>query len=722
MSRFYIGIFALMTLAAVAFAGVVIPQLSEQSTARNHKDKNENNDNNNNKLTICHIPPDNPDNPQTIEIKRSALRDHLDHGDLECACDPDGDGVLCDEDQCDNDPNKIEPGQCGCGNPDTDTDADGTADCNDTCPNDPNKIEPGQCGCGNPDTDMDGDGTADCNDPCPNDPDNDADGDGVCGDVDGCPNDSNKTEQGQCGCGNPDTDTDADGTADCNDTCPNDPDNDADGDGVCGDVDGCPNDGDKTEQGQCGCGNPDTDTDSDNTADCNDGCDNDPNKTEPGHCGCGVSDDGVVDADADGCFSCVDCNDNNPNIGPGHCINRNIFEQACDGIDSFCSRGLEGGGCEPACDPCADRQCNELVSDGCGGTITCGSTIDNDNDNCNCLVDCDDNNPNIRPSNCNGDGISKFDKECDGIDSDCSEGVGGCEPLCAGFECSAAGLECGTLPDGCGGTLECGPCDFGGCILGQCCIATRGCLDDPSGNFGGTDCGLIRDQCGQFYSCGPCPEGFICNEETNKCEDPCGGCPEGFLCDRNTENCVTDPDACVPQCNFANQLKGYCGRSDGCGGVCTNCPPNPSGTTCVLDDLAAAFSQSFRDQSATAYCAPLCSSSSTHCGPCLDCDGDLCTISENFCDPGFLCELSEDEIFGTPISTCVEDPDFACQHSCNYLERCNPDTGQCECCAVDLILGTEICSVCITGAFQVCATTIGGGVCCNQLNVANVCF
>ena len=48
-----------------------------------------------------------------------------------------------------------------------DSDSDGTCDANDGCPNDPNKIAPGQCGCGNPDTDTDGDLTADCNDICP---------------------------------------------------------------------------------------------------------------------------------------------------------------------------------------------------------------------------------------------------------------------------------------------------------------------------------------------------------------------------------------------------------------------------------------------------------------------------------------------------------------------------------------------------------------------------
>lgn len=53
-------------------------------------------------------------------------------------------------DNCPNDPNKTEPGICGCGVPDTDTDNDGTPDCNDLCPNDINKTDPGTCGCGIP--------------------------------------------------------------------------------------------------------------------------------------------------------------------------------------------------------------------------------------------------------------------------------------------------------------------------------------------------------------------------------------------------------------------------------------------------------------------------------------------------------------------------------------------------------------------------------------------
>ena len=115
--------------------------------------------------------------------------------------DGDGDGVgdLCDT--CANDPNKVSPGECGCGVPDTDSDNDGSPDCFDACPTDPNKTSPGLCGCGNVDTDTDDDGTADCSDACPNDRD--------------------KIAPGACGCGVPDTDADNDGIPDCQDNCPN---------------------------------------------------------------------------------------------------------------------------------------------------------------------------------------------------------------------------------------------------------------------------------------------------------------------------------------------------------------------------------------------------------------------------------------------------------------------------------------------------------------------
>jgi surface-anchored protein len=59
------------------------------------------------------------------------------------------------------------PGLCGCGIPDIDTDGNGSLCCNDACPNDPNKIEEGICGCGVTDIDSDNAGVADCIDYIP---------------------------------------------------------------------------------------------------------------------------------------------------------------------------------------------------------------------------------------------------------------------------------------------------------------------------------------------------------------------------------------------------------------------------------------------------------------------------------------------------------------------------------------------------------------------------
>jgi hypothetical protein len=74
--------------------------------------------------------------------------------------DPDGDGVLNRVDNCPLDPN---PGQ-------EDGDGDDVGDACDGCPDDPDKLEPGQCGCGQPDTDGDQDGVAACLDCDDDDP------------------------------------------------------------------------------------------------------------------------------------------------------------------------------------------------------------------------------------------------------------------------------------------------------------------------------------------------------------------------------------------------------------------------------------------------------------------------------------------------------------------------------------------------------------------------
>ena len=211
-------------------------------------------------------------------------------------------------DSCPDDPNKIEPGTCGCGVADADTDGDGVVDCLDGCPNDRYKTSQGICGCGVPDRDSDNDGLFDCEDGCPENPDKvdpgvcgceeddtDSDQDGTLDCQDGCPNDENKATPGVCGCGIDDTDRDNDGLADCEDECPNDP--------------------YKVTPGKCGCGEDDVDSDRDGILDCEDGCENDTNKDSPGVCGCGVAD---TDSDGDGIADCDDISSNDPNKNEGN--------------------------------------------------------------------------------------------------------------------------------------------------------------------------------------------------------------------------------------------------------------------------------------------------------------------------------------------------------------------------------------------------------------------
>ncbi|MFG6687078.1 T9SS type A sorting domain-containing protein, partial [Mariniflexile sp. HNIBRBA6329] len=214
---------------------------------------------------------------------------------------------------------------------------DGTNDCEDLCPANPNKTDPGVCGCGVVDMDTDNDGVLDCNDqeinsPCPNDVNangvsNDTDGDGTPNCQDGCPSDPNKTSPGVCGCGVADTDTDSDGVLDCNDQEINSPcPNDVNANGVSNDTDG-----DGTPNCQDTCDNS-IDSDGDGTNDCEDLCPANPNKTDPGVCGCGTPD---TDSDGDGV---ADCSDLCPGFDDTVDSDSDGIPDGCDGtlsIESF---------------------------------------------------------------------------------------------------------------------------------------------------------------------------------------------------------------------------------------------------------------------------------------------------------------------------------------------------------------------------------------------------
>ncbi len=176
-----------------------------------------------------------------------------------------GSGTSGDSDLCPEDPNKTDPGICGCGKLDTDDNSNSIIDCNekfiaditgtcdDTIDSDNDSIP--DCSDTCDDTiDSDGDGKSDCIDTCDDRIDTDGDGTPDC--LDTCEDSS---------------DTDGDGIPDCNDTCDDTIDSDGDGSPDC--IDTC----DDT-----------IDTDGDSIPDCIDTCDD------------------TIDTDGDGVVDCIE--------------------------------------------------------------------------------------------------------------------------------------------------------------------------------------------------------------------------------------------------------------------------------------------------------------------------------------------------------------------------------------------------------------------------------
>ena len=126
---------------------------------------------------------------------------------------------------------------------------------------------------------------------------------------------------------------------------------------------------------------------------------------------------------------------------------------------------------------CTGAQNCGTQSDGCGGTIPCGTCTS--------------------PQTCGGGGVAN---EC------------GCTKKTA---CTGA-QNCGTQSDGCGGTVSCGTCTSpqtcgGGGVVNECgCTKKTACT-------GGANCGSQADGCGGTVACGTCATNQTC--VSNKCQN-----------------------------------------------------------------------------------------------------------------------------------------------------------------------------------------------------------
>jgi len=118
---------------------------------------------------------------------------------------------------------------------------------------------------------------------------------------------------------------------------------------------------------------------------------------------------------------------------------------------------------------------------------------------------------------------------------------------CRPTTCAEQGKECGSIPDGCGGALQCGACAAGtvcGAVRPNVCGAVcrpRTCAETLA------DCGAIPDGCGGTVQCGACSGGATCGG--GGVANVCGG---GGACKR-----LACSDVGV-ECGVAG---------DGCGGL-----------------------------------------------------------------------------------------------------------------------------------------------------------
>jgi hypothetical protein len=208
-----------------------------------------------------------------------------------------------------------------------------------------------------------------------------------------------------------------------------------------------------------------------------------------------------------------------------------VLAMLCGLILASCSENgvindvIDGG---PTCTPLtcagASAECG-VLSDGCGGTLNCGTCGDGD--------------------------------RC-GTGSDANQ----CVPICTPMTCTELGAGCGMQGDGCGGSIDCGTCSVAGescggggtpnqCGVGTCPPTTCAALM--------LECGPVSDGCGTLLECGTC----------TVAGEACG---------------VATPNMCDPICTPTTcaALGAECGTADdGCGGTLT-CPTCPAGEMCGI--------------------------------------------------------------------------------------------------------------------------------------------
>ena len=254
------------------------------------------------------------------------------------------------------------------------------------------------------------------------------------------------------------------------------------------------------------------------------------------------------------------------------------------------------------------------VSNGCGGTLTCGT----------CAA----------PQTCGGGGTPN---------------VCGCAPITT---CPAPD-NCGTIPDGCGGTLSCGTCTAptvcGGNVCG--CTPITSC---PAGD----NCGTVPNGCGGTLSCGTCTAPQTCTGNVCGCT-PITSCPAG-------DNCGTVPNGCggTLSCGTcaAPQTCGGGGKANACG--CTPITSCPAGENCGTISNGCGGTLSCGTCAAPETCGGGGKANACGCTPLMTCPtGQDCGTIPNGCGGTLACGTCAAPLTcgggGTP-NTCGCTPITSC--------------------------------------------------------------
>jgi hypothetical protein len=155
----------------------------------------------------------------------------------------------------------------------------------------------------------------------------------------------------------------------------------------------------------------------------------------------------------------------------------------CDTCDVLINGVCYNGSCcqKNVCSVANPNTCGQTLDQGCGlGPIQCPPC-----NGCSSQLTC----ANYPPGTC-------------GIQGNGCGGTIDCGPCCTPKTCAQLGLTCGPGQDGCGGTLDCGGCSQFG--PDWSCNSTGKC-ECTAVNISPVDCGPWTDECGANQDKGPCP-------------------------------------------------------------------------------------------------------------------------------------------------------------------------------------------------------------------------